>query len=318
MSGTSMACPMVSGILALFMSYAPGLTRREYLECLYSTAAPTGWTGSTIWGGIAQPEAAPRTCLIKPPAQPPSPPTPPAPPPSPSPPPSPPAPPTPPPAPPAVILTIEILTDNYPQETTWTLHRGTTSVAVGGPYNARATTYTHTYPLADGSYIFTLSDSARDGLCCRYGRGAWSLAFDGTSIVEGDTEFGASISHFFVLPFAPFAACAAACATSDQSAAARPSPPPPPPPPPPRPRPPPQASPPPPPPSPPSPPQSPPALVKAINITVFTDDYPHENSWQLDSATGGRHTTMGPFRSRRTAHTTVLELPYGVYTFRIF
>ena len=38
MPGTSMACPYVSGVLALFVSHAPGLKRAEYLNCLYSTA----------------------------------------------------------------------------------------------------------------------------------------------------------------------------------------------------------------------------------------------------------------------------------------
>ena len=36
--GTSMACPYISGVLALFVSHSPGLKRAEYLNCLYSTA----------------------------------------------------------------------------------------------------------------------------------------------------------------------------------------------------------------------------------------------------------------------------------------
>ena len=72
-------------------------------------------------------------------------------------------------------------------------------------------------------------------------------------------------------------------------------------------------------PPPPAPPRAPPMPAKFVNITVFTDDYPHENSWQVDSAlTGQTHTTMGPFRSQRTAYTTELELPYGTYTFTMF
>eukprot|EP00965_Chrysotila_dentata_P156450 5169696-Pleurochrysis_carterae.AAC.1 len=38
MDGTSMACPIVSGVLGLALSVAPGRRKQEYLDCLYRTA----------------------------------------------------------------------------------------------------------------------------------------------------------------------------------------------------------------------------------------------------------------------------------------
>eukprot|EP00965_Chrysotila_dentata_P258537 6213254-Pleurochrysis_carterae.AAC.3 len=37
-SGTSMACPMVAGVLGLMLSAAPGRPRQDYIDCLYQTA----------------------------------------------------------------------------------------------------------------------------------------------------------------------------------------------------------------------------------------------------------------------------------------
>ena len=46
--------------------------------------------------------------------------------------------------------------------------------------------------LEDGSYTFTLLDSAEDGICCGYGEGDYSLIVEGQTIVDGQGEFGRS------------------------------------------------------------------------------------------------------------------------------
>lgn len=58
-SGTSMACPMVSGALALLVSYRPGFTRAEYTNCLESTASAVSSTSPSDFGaGVISPAAA--------------------------------------------------------------------------------------------------------------------------------------------------------------------------------------------------------------------------------------------------------------------
>ena len=211
-SGTSMACPMVSGILALFMSHAPKQNRRTYLECLYSTAGSTGWeaTGKVIHGGIVDPAKALTSCLNANPARPPSQPSPPVAPPPPAQPPSPPAvppsipPPSSPPLAPATVFTLSLRTDNYPAETTWTLRGTHNDISVsGGPYGRSSTdtlvTEDVTLP-STGGYTFTLLDSVGDGICCGYGNGEWQIAINGDIVHKGPGNFENSAIYSFQLP----------------------------------------------------------------------------------------------------------------------
>eukprot|EP00965_Chrysotila_dentata_P037803 1257168-Pleurochrysis_carterae.AAC.2 len=143
LSGTSMACPMVSGVLALFMSIDPGQPRQSYLNCLYQTAKqidtqPPNQGGSFLYacarhfsrkllgaGGVQPLQGL--QCIKRappPPAPPPNPPVPPSPP---LPPPSPPAlppPPFPPPAPPEAVIQVTLVLDEFPFETSWVLQSG--------------------------------------------------------------------------------------------------------------------------------------------------------------------------------------------------
>jgi len=117
-SGTSMACPMVSGALGLLVSHRPGRTRQEYMSCLQSTTTSVtapyspGGSAADFGSGAIAPAAALR-CVEHltglPPSTPPSPSLPPLPPspPSPLPPPSPPPlPPSQPPRPPSALTFV--------------------------------------------------------------------------------------------------------------------------------------------------------------------------------------------------------------------
>jgi len=294
LSGTSMACPYVSGILALFMSYAPGKTRRDYLSCLYSTAAPLpGGSSKTINGGVADPGKG-LSCLLKPPSMPPPPsppPSPPAQPPSPSPPPSPPSsppPPSPPPSPPVVIVTLRLLTDNYPTETTWVMlaHSGSTdecpgsgntegctTIARGGPYPGQgATTITEAIPVPPlGMYTFRIFDDANDGLCCGYGRGAWGLVIPGRAVHVGNPSFRSSDMYQFDLS--------------------------------------------------PSPPPAPPLVPYEgfrLSVNILTDRYPTEITWTLNDAFGDVVAEGGPYFNGGTLFSIPVEVTAGSYSFTIF
>jgi serine protease len=94
-------------------------------------------------------------------------------------------------------LEVEILTDNYPGETTWTLTSdcGGESIS-GGTYSGQGVTYKSGIFNASGQYTFSISDSYGDGICCRYGSGSYKVMMDGVMMAEGGA-FGASATHTF-------------------------------------------------------------------------------------------------------------------------
>ena len=90
-------------------------------------------------------------------------------------------------------LTVTILTDEYPGETTWTVTDiNGTVVASGGPYATTATEYVEQVCVGAGCYTFTINDSFGDGICCGYGQGGYSLTSQGAVLASGgefnDTE----------------------------------------------------------------------------------------------------------------------------------
>ncbi|KAL7555314.1 hypothetical protein ACHAWF_018976 [Thalassiosira exigua] len=101
-----------------------------------------------------------------------------------------PAPPTPAPTPcTGLALTVNVLTDNYPSETTWTLKNtcmANEEVASGGPYSSPGTEYSEDFCVPDGAYDFEINDSFGDGICCSYGTGSYQVVSgSGTTLVEG-------------------------------------------------------------------------------------------------------------------------------------
>lgn len=95
------------------------------------------------------------------------------------------------------VTTITILTDNYPTETAWTLTNASGNVvATGGGYTSRNTTYTEEACLPDGCYVFNITDSYGDGICCSYGNGAYTINLNGTDIATGG-NFGRSTKEEF-------------------------------------------------------------------------------------------------------------------------
>ena len=89
---------------------------------------------------------------------------------------------------------IVIVSDNYPQETSWTLHSydGDLSLIAGGSES-------ESLELEPGHYTFQVFDSYGDGMCCQYGNGNFSLQVNDEVIFTGG-EFGASTGElWFVL-----------------------------------------------------------------------------------------------------------------------
>jgi subtilisin family serine protease/chitodextrinase len=193
--GTSSACPTAAGVAALVLGYDPSLTTTALKNLLYSTAIDMGPAGDDLeyangrvnalgalqqlsgggggptctdgiqngdetgidCGGASCPACPPVSCN-------------------------------------GTEVTLTIVLDNYPEETSWTITAdGGGIVASGGTYGflADGSTYTEDICLADGCYTFTINDSYGDGICCAYGSGSYSLTDGGTALASGGS-FGSS------------------------------------------------------------------------------------------------------------------------------
>jgi len=96
-------------------------------------------------------------------------------------------------------VVVEILTDNYPAETSWTLLNTCTDVevATGGPYSEAGTEYIAEECVPSiGEFKFTISDSYGDGMCCSYGEGGYKVSHNGISEGTGG-DYGSQADHEF-------------------------------------------------------------------------------------------------------------------------
>ncbi len=92
-------------------------------------------------------------------------------------------------------VTLDILFDNYPGETSWDIRNaGGTIVAGHGAYTGQGamSRVSEDLFLPDGTYTLTVNDSAGDGMCCgQFGDGSFALLnANGVVLVSGAT-FGA-------------------------------------------------------------------------------------------------------------------------------
>ncbi len=95
-------------------------------------------------------------------------------------------------------VTLTLVFDNYPEETSWQILSGSTVVASGGTYGSQAdgSTLVQTITLEDGCYDFVINDAYGDGMCCSYGNGSYQLA-NGSTILASGGSFAASATTNF-------------------------------------------------------------------------------------------------------------------------
>lgn len=97
-------------------------------------------------------------------------------------------------------LTVDILTDNSPKETTWTLTSSCDDSKKwslsGGPYSSASASETTPCLETDAKYTFTIKDLSGDGICCSNGEGSYSVSKDGVVQVKGGS-FTSGDSHSF-------------------------------------------------------------------------------------------------------------------------
>ncbi len=99
-----------------------------------------------------------------------------------------------------VQVTLTILLDNFPQETSWELRQDNSVIAQGGTYGhlPDRSTVTEEFCLADGCYDLVFYDSYGDGICCTYGEGFYQLTqdSDGTVLAEGSNFGSVNTTNF--------------------------------------------------------------------------------------------------------------------------
>tara|TARA_B100000674_G_scaffold145362_1_gene114842 strand:+ start:9271 stop:14052 length:4782 start_codon:yes stop_codon:yes gene_type:complete len=171
-----------------------------------------------------------------------------------------------------VEISVVITTDNYPSETSWSLtdqNGGGWFINPGGLTQSN-TTYTYTYCVPDTNcYVFTISDTWGDGICCGYGNGSYSVLVDGITVATGGS-FQSSETTYNIggcqLP-------PSSCAANEQE----------------------------------------------FFISITTDNYPLETSWQLvDQNGGGWFISPGDLTQSNTTYTWSICVPdTNCYTFTI-
>jgi hypothetical protein len=87
----------------------------------------------------------------------------------------------------ATTVLINIVNDEFGDETTWTLTSSNgISVASGGPYNESEIINETVTVVNNECYEFTVLDSFGDGICCEYGEGSYAVTTNnGIVIVSG-------------------------------------------------------------------------------------------------------------------------------------
>ncbi len=92
-------------------------------------------------------------------------------------------------------LTLDLKTDQYPDETTWKLFNASGSVvAQGGPYTGQPNTLIQVPVNLTSSecYDFVIYDAYGDGICCNYGNGYYKLKDNNNIVFIQGGQFGSS------------------------------------------------------------------------------------------------------------------------------
>ena len=98
-------------------------------------------------------------------------------------------------------LNIDIVFDNYPEETSWSIVNSSGTTVASSNYstaNADGSSTTEKLCLPNDCYTFTISDVYGDGMCCSYGNGSYNITDQNGTITSGGS-FGASEASDFCL-----------------------------------------------------------------------------------------------------------------------
>ncbi len=95
---------------------------------------------------------------------------------------------------------LSITFDNYPEETSWSILDGSTTVASGGTYGSQAdgSTINIDVDLSAGCYSLVVNDAYGDGICCSYGNGSYTLKAGTTTLASGGSFTSSQTTNFCV------------------------------------------------------------------------------------------------------------------------
>lgn len=97
----------------------------------------------------------------------------------------------------ACTLRMELLTDNYPEETAWEVKDGKGSTIFSGDgFKSKKQNYNAQKSIPFGNYEFAITDTANDGVCCAYGNGNYKLLLDGKMVRSGGDFGGKDTAEF--------------------------------------------------------------------------------------------------------------------------
>ena len=99
-------------------------------------------------------------------------------------------------------LIVEIQTDKYPDDTSWSLKRRSSGQTIdsGNNYKRANTQYMKSVCVKEGEeYTLTVHDSYGDGVCCAWGNGWYKATLNGKEIARG-ASFGSKVETVFVVP----------------------------------------------------------------------------------------------------------------------
>jgi hypothetical protein len=108
---------------------------------------------------------------------------------------------------PHVEVQVQVQHSDYPEETGWTLRDSTGTLISSqstGSFNTQGGIVTETSSVAPGIYIFEMTDTFGDGICCEFGSGSFSIAVNGETVISNNGQFENIVQETFeVAPATP-------------------------------------------------------------------------------------------------------------------
>ncbi|EEX32194.1 MULTISPECIES: endonuclease [Vibrio] len=95
-------------------------------------------------------------------------------------------------------VTLNLTTDSYGSETSWTLKNSSNQTLFSGSDYGNNTSYEKAMCVESGPYVFEIVDSYGDGICCSSGNGSYTLTSNGQTLASGG-DFTNSSQHSFTL-----------------------------------------------------------------------------------------------------------------------